>query len=194
MSGVCRAKIVAVPRSRDMTPESPSAIADLAAVELLGDGQVIQIRPLQPDDQAGLVAALSRVSDESMRRRFFALRRSFSDKEVAFFTNVDFVDHVALVAIADPEGRREIAGGSRYIVVRPGTAEFALCIVDSYQGQGIGSALVGRMIAHARHAGLRELVADILPENRAMVRICETAGPRMTSRREHGVLHVTLEL
>ena len=34
----------------------------------------------------------------------------------------------------------------------------------------------------------------ILPENRAMLRICETAGPRMTTRREHGVLHVTLEL
>jgi RimJ/RimL family protein N-acetyltransferase len=177
-----------------MTPEAQQSIVDLAAVDLLGDGRLIEIRPLRPDDQADLLAALSRVSDESMRRRFFALRRSFSDREIAFFTKVDFIDHVALVAIADPQGRREIVGGARYIVIRPGTAEFAMCIVDGYQGQGIGTALISRMIALARRAGLRHLVADILAENRAMLRVCETSGPRMSSHREHAVLHVTLEL
>jgi hypothetical protein len=49
-------------------------------------------------------------------------KRSFTDQEAAFFVNVDFVNHVALVALIDEEGRSVIAGGGRYIVLQPGEA------------------------------------------------------------------------
>ena len=58
---------------------------------------------------------------------------------MAFFLNIDFESHVALVAQIDEDGRPAIAGGGRYIVVRPGQAEIAFVVVDAYQGQGIGS-------------------------------------------------------
>ena len=47
------------------------------------------------------------------------LKRSFTDKEAAFFVKVDFVNHVALVVLIDEEGRSVIAGGRRYIAVQP---------------------------------------------------------------------------
>ena len=48
--------------------------------------------------------------------------------------NVDFVNHVALIAVMNEEGRSVIAGGGRYIVIQPGQAEVAFVVIDEYQG------------------------------------------------------------
>jgi hypothetical protein len=64
------------------------------------------------------------------RFRFFGAKRDFSEKEIEFFVNVDFVNHVALVATVEQGGRRIIVGGGRYVIVQPGTAEVAFAVVD----------------------------------------------------------------
>ena len=107
--------------------------------------------------------------------------------------NVDFVDHVALVAVMDEGGRPVIVGGGRYIVEHPGQAELAFVVVDRYQGQGIGSALMRHLVAIARSAGLRELVAEVLADNVAMLRVFKKSGFHITSRAA-GVVYLTLQL
>ena len=73
--------------------------ASYAAVEVLRDGTRAEIRALRPDDRAAILAAVDHTSERSLYRRFFAARRSFSAREIAFFLNVDFARHVALVAV-----------------------------------------------------------------------------------------------
>src|ERR1700761_8207180 len=133
--------------------------ASYAAREELRDGRLIEIRALRPNDEAGMLAAIDRTNAESLRRRFFASKRGFSEKEKAFFMDVDFVNHVALVATTDERGQPMIVGGGRYIVTEPGTAEVAFVVVDSYQGQGIGAMLTRHLVDIARAAGLENLVA-----------------------------------
>ena len=65
------------------------------------DGRRVEIRALRPADRDDLIAAVGRTSDQSLYRRFFGARRGFREQEIAFFVNVDFVDHVALVAVAE---------------------------------------------------------------------------------------------
>jgi len=77
-----------------------------------------------------------------------------------FFSNIDFVNHVALVVVAEEGGAPHIVGGGRYIVVEPGRAEIAFALIDEYQGQGIGAALMRHLAAIARKAGLKELIAE----------------------------------
>jgi RimJ/RimL family protein N-acetyltransferase len=173
--------------------------AKYSAVELLRDGHRIEIRALRPDDQADLAAAVGRTSAQSLYRRFLGVKRDFSDREIsdreiAFFVNVDFTDHVALVAVVEEEGRRMIIGGGRYIVVRPGTAELAFAVIDEYQGRGIGAALMRHLAALARGAGLKELIAEVLPDNIAMLKIFQKSGFRLKTKREAGVVHVALSL
>ena len=119
---------------------SVSKAADYSVVERLRDGSEIEIRALRPADQQEMLAAVGRTSVESLQRRFFVPKRHFSDKELDFFINVDFKDHVALVAELNENGRRVIVGGGRYIMVQPGQAEMAFTVIDAYQGKGIGSA------------------------------------------------------
>jgi GNAT superfamily N-acetyltransferase len=69
------------------------------------------------------------------------------------------VSHVALVALAEENGRQSIVGDGRYVVSEPGQAEVAFTVVDKYQGRGLGAALLRHLAVIARQGGLRELVA-----------------------------------
>jgi len=169
-----------------------SDIANYSAVETLRNGRRIEIRALRPDDRDELLAAVGRTSTQSLYRRFFAARKSFTEQEVAFFLNVDFMSHVALVAVQEED--HAICGGGRYIVVQPGKAELAFVVVDQYQGQGIGAALFRHLITIARAAGIKEFIAEVLPENAAMLKVFRKSGLGFSTKREAGVVHVTLAL
>src|SRR5262245_3301451 len=112
---------------------------DFSTVSVLRDGRRIEVRAQRPGDTADIVSSVERTSAQSLFRPFFTVKRYFTDREVAFVTNVDFVKQVALVAVAEENGHPVIVGGGRYVVLRPGRAEVAFTVVDAYQGQGIGT-------------------------------------------------------
>ena len=141
-----------------------------------------------------MLAAIEKTSAQSLQRRFFVMKRRFSDKERAFFLDVDFKDHVAIVALADEAGRKVIVGGGRYIVFEPGRAEMAFVVIDTWQARGIGSILMRHLIKIADDTGLDELTAEILPENTAMIKIFEKAGFRPVRRRDPQTLHLVRRL
>jgi GNAT superfamily N-acetyltransferase len=172
----------------------PMDAARYSAIENARDGRKMEIRALKPEDRDGLRAAVDRTSSQSLYRRFFGAKRHFSEKEVAFFVNVDFVDHVALVAVVEEGGHAVIAAGGRYIMQQPGSAEVAFAVTDQYQGQGIGAALLRHLTAIARDAGLKEFTAEVLPENVPMLRVFEKSGLKMNAKRKPGVVHVTLQI
>jgi ribosomal protein S18 acetylase RimI-like enzyme len=124
----------------------------------------------------------------------FAVKGGFTEPEIAFFLNIDFIKHVALVAVLEDHGRPRIVGGGRYIVLQPGRAEVAFVVVDQYQGQGVGSALLRHLATLARGAGIDELIAEVLPDNTSMLKVFEKSGFRLSARRESQVVHVTLHL
>jgi RimJ/RimL family protein N-acetyltransferase len=171
-----------------------SEVAKFSAIETLRDGRRVEIRALRHEDRNGLEEAVSRTSAESLRRRFFSLRRHFSEQEMEFFSDIDFVSHVALVVVAGEGGGPVIVGGGRYVVLEPGRAEVAFALVDEYQGQGIGAALMRHLAAIARDAGLKEFIAEVLPENAAMLKVFKKSGLHQTTKREADIMHVTLQL
>jgi ribosomal protein S18 acetylase RimI-like enzyme len=168
--------------------------ANYLAHERLANGSGIEIRSLRPDDEPDMLAAVGRTSAQSLQRRFFAVKRGFSEKERAFFMNIDFKNHVALVALAEEDGRTVVVGGGRYIVFEPGRAEMAFVVIDDWQGRGIGSILLRHLIKIGSSAGLEELTAEVLPENAAMLKVFGKFGFKPSSRRDPQAIHVTLKL
>ncbi len=166
--------------------------ANYSATETLRDGRTVEIRAQRSQDRDGMHAAIARSSSGSLYRRFLAVRREFSEKETDYLHDIDFVNHVALVAVANDAGQPTIVGAGRYVVVQPGQAEVAFSIIDAYQGQGIGSALMRHLTTLGREAGLREFIAEVLSENIPMLNVFERSGLAMSTRREGAVVHVTL--
>jgi GNAT superfamily N-acetyltransferase len=166
--------------------------ANYSATETLRDARTVEIRAQRSQDREGMQAAIAGTSLGSLYRRFFAVRREFSEKETDYFLDIDFVNHVALVAVAHDAGQPTIVGGGRYVVIQPGQAEVAFAIVDAYQRLGLGSALMRHLATLGREAGLRELIAEVLSENVPMLSVFERSGLAMNTRREGDVVHVTL--
>ena len=169
-------------------------VKNYSVIETLRDGRPIRLRALRPEDRQDFMAAVGRASSQSLYRRFFGVRRQFTEDETSFYLNVNFVDHVALVAVVEEKAHSMIIAGARYIVDQPRQAEVALTVIDAYQGQGVGAALLRHLVAIARDAGIKELIAHVLPDNAAMLRVFERSGLKYTAKRESQSIYVRLEL
>ena len=157
-------------------------------------GSPFEIRALRPEDRRALLAAVDQSSPESLYRRFVSAKHHFSENEITYFTSIDFVSHVALIAVVKDKELATIIGGGRYVVVEPGRAEIAFAVIDPCQGQGVGAALLRHLIILARAAGLHELVAEVLPGNAPMLRLFKRSGLRTSTTRESDIVHVTMRV
>ena len=172
---------------REPGPEA----AKYAAEEVLRDGGSIHIRAIRPDDRQRLLEHFQGLSERSNYYRFFGLKRTMNQAELARFTQLDFVDHVALVAtLGDDRGER-IIGVARYIRCADRTrAEVAFAVLDEHQGRGIGTVLLEHLSHVARAAGIVELQADVLGDNNRMLEVFAKSGFKVRRSAEAGVIHV----
>jgi len=162
----------------------------------LQDGAPIVVRAINPRDGDSLRQQFVHLSAESVRLRFHGLRRSPNESEVMHLTEVDFAEHVALVATLGvrPE---QLIGVGRYICghgPRDHRAEVAFVVLDEYQGKGVGSILLQHLAIIGRAQGLREFQADVLAENSRMLGVFERSGFPITRATELGVVTVLLTI
>ncbi|QFY14770.1 GNAT family N-acetyltransferase [Nonomuraea phyllanthi] len=157
---------------------------------VLADGGTAHVRPIKPADADRLRSFYSRLSDESIYFRFFGPRPRLSDREVERFTNVDYVNRVALIATIGTE----MVAVIRYDRTGPGEAEVAFLVEDAHQGRGVASVLLEHLAATARERGIERFVADVLPANMRMTGLLRQAGYTAQSQFEDGVVRMTLDL
>jgi len=125
-----------------------------------------------------LVAGLERLSEESRYRRFMAPIARFTDAQLRYLTEVDHVDHEALIALAMAEPDQPGIGVARYVRLldRPDTAEAAVTVIDDYHGRGLGTILLALLGTAALSHGVRRFRAYVLEENRPMRQVLESLG------------------
>jgi RimJ/RimL family protein N-acetyltransferase len=157
----------------------------------LGDGTEVAFRPIQPGDVAGLVEFHEGLSFETVYRRFFGVHPHLGANEAEHFCTVDTVDRYALVALVGAT----IVGVARLERLQPATnAEVAFVIADEFQHRGLGRLLAQRLAVMARQRGIRQFVADVLPDNRAMLHLLPDAGFSVKVTRCDGICRVTCPL
>jgi acetate---CoA ligase (ADP-forming) len=166
--------------------------ANYCAEEILRDGGSIHVRAIRADDGQRLLAHFSGLGEQSNYFRFFGFRRSLSEAEVRRLTQLDFVNHVGLVAtLTDASGERFIGVGRYIRGSEPSRAEVALAIVDEHQGRGIGRILLEHLSRIARGGGVTEFEADVLGDNNRMLELFGKTGFKVRRSSKAGVIHVT---
>lgn len=166
------------------------------ALEKLPRGQVVRVRAIRPGDRERLHEEFLRLSKATVRDRFFSLKMDLTPSELTYYTEVDFVMHVALVAEIDTEGEWRPVGVGRFVRDRefPDHSEFAITITDEFQGQGIGRVLLQHLIRCARKLGVRYLEASVLPQNTRMSNLLRRSGLPLQSSMRDGILTYALTL
>ena len=184
----------AAPLSRHDTEEEAEAAAaayerglarhDTGEYVLLSDGSEVLVRPVRPEDKPLFVEGWSQLSDESVYTRFLVARSELTVDELAFFTEIDHVDHEAIGAL-DPVSGQGV-GVARYVREkdRPHVAEAAVTVVDAFQHRGLGGKLLRRLRARAAEHRIRAFSATLLATNEAMLTLFEQLGTVTVTRRE----------
>ncbi len=136
------------------------------------NGVEIVLRPIRPDDKHLLAEGMAHLSERSAYQRFLGYRHDLTEEELRYFTEVDFVDHVAYLA-HPPEAPDLLLAVGRWVRLRddPEVAEIAFVVADDLQRLGLGTALAETLAQAARERGVKRFVATMLPDNLAAHRL-----------------------
>jgi len=162
-----------------------------AEVEL-ADGRRAHLRPVVPDDQAELSAAIARADRDTLRRRFLGGAPPRSPRDLARLVTVDYERRFALAAFDD---RGTGIGIARYEGERTWPAvEVAVAVDPAWQGVGLGRELVIRAVQRAAEQGAQRLTADFYDDNLQVLGLL--AESQLPERRtlEHGVVADEVQL
>ncbi|MEX0601246.1 MAG: GNAT family N-acetyltransferase, partial [Rhodothermales bacterium] len=149
----------------------------------MSDGTPVNIRPIRPEDEPAVARFHKSLSEESVYLRYanmLKLSQRVAHERLSHLCFIDYDREMALVAERigeDGEPSPEIIGIGRLTRIG-GTneSEFALLIGDSWQGRGLGTEMLKRLVEIGRDEGHDRIKADVLRENIGMKRVCEHVG------------------
>jgi RimJ/RimL family protein N-acetyltransferase len=153
----------------------------------------LEIREITPEDKQELAAGYERLSEQSRLRRFLAPKPRLTKSDLRYLTEVDGVNHYAVVALLD----EEIVGVARWVrlVEDAQEAEAAVVVGDPLQGRGIGKILARELADAARARGIRRIRASILSDNPPAHALLRVIAERLTDGGYvHGVHELVAEL
>lgn len=158
-------------------------------------GQPVLLRPTRPEDQTEHVAFLARTDPQAIRTRFIHPVRAFEHPNLANLTQIDYSRQMAFIATPTRANARDAILGIARSVTDPDneSAEFAILVRSDLKGQGLGYALLDKMIRYCRARGTRELWGDVIADNAAMLDLATALGFRIGSP-DQGLVRVTLAL
>jgi acetyltransferase len=156
----------------------------------------LNIRPIRPEDEPLMIGFHEGLSEQSVYLRYFHALNL--DQRVAHerLTRICFIDYdreMVLVAVQREPERRIVGVGRLSKVYGSDAAEFAILVSDDFQGQGLGTEFLRRLVEIGREEGdIGRITAYMLAENIGMRRVSEKMGFSM--KYEDQLIHATLEL
>ncbi len=175
--------------------EKPALTVGVDRVDvILRDGSTLRLRPPAAADSEALVRFFAELSEQSLYLRFHG-HPSVDARLVARDLEPDWVERGALIgAVATADGERVVTLAN-YVRLRDrDVAEVAFAVADDYQGRGIGPRLLEQLATRAATQGISRFVAEVISENRAMLRVFSEAGFGVTRTRSGGVVEVTFPI
>jgi len=171
-----------LPLSAATTDHRTAAAVDV----ILRDGSTLRLRAPAREDADALAAFFTGLSERSFYLRFHGIR-PVDDDLVRHFLDPDWQDRGVLIGELDDR----IVAVAEYMRLRDErAAEAAFAVADELQGRGIGTRLLERLAAIAAEQGIEGFVAEVMPENRAMLGVFEGAGLEVTRELDGGEFEV----
>ena len=162
-------------------------------IAILTDKTVVAVREIRESDKDMLAAGYARLSERSRLRRFLAPKPRLTSSDLRYLTEVDGVNHYAVVALLGPH----IVGVARWVRLHddPAEAEVAVVVGDSLQGKGLGKLLARHLADSARARGIERIRASIMSDIPPALALMRLIAGRLTDSGHHsGVHEVVAEL
>jgi acetyltransferase len=162
------------------------------------DGTELALRPIRPEDEPLMVRFHAGLSEQTVYQRYFqalGLDRRTAHERLTRICFNDYDREIALVAEREGEAGPEIVGVGRLSRLHArNEAEFAILISDGFQGRGLGTELLRRLVEIGREEKMDRIVAEILDGNIGMQRAAIKNGFRLHRTPELGQLDALIDL
>jgi len=179
-----RKSLIAAPRHLVIAPYP----AEYEFHDRLKDGREIMIRPIRPEDEALHYKLFKSLSRQSNYFRFFSFRRNLTHEQAARFTQIDYDREMAIIALLKEEKQERSIGVNRLTYqARSDQHEFAIVVADEFQGTGVGSILMQRLLEIARDRQVKQIIGIVLAENLKMINFCRAFGFRVKSQEGNSI-------
>jgi acyl-CoA hydrolase/ribosomal protein S18 acetylase RimI-like enzyme len=157
------------------------------------DGLTIRFRAIKPSDEDEMRRLFYRFSDQAVYYRYFSPIKTMPHEKMQEYVNVDYRYHMSIVAIVDEAGVEKIIAEARYARSKNESfADTAFIVDESYQGKGIASYLFELLIRIAREEGIAGFKADVLANNKAMLKVYEKSPYPVHTVLSEGVYKLTI--
>jgi acetyltransferase len=154
----------------------------------------VLLRPVKPEDEDLERKALERLSEESLRFRFFKIPHRVTHEMLTRYCNIDYDREMTIIAEYNDNGEKRSVGNSRLLIQPDGeSGEFAVLVADDFHGSGLGLKLMDMIIGIGREKGLKIIYGVALAENTAMIKLAKRLGFTVEKYAEDEV-KFTLEL
>jgi acetate---CoA ligase (ADP-forming) len=162
---------------------------------LLRDGRTLRLRPPRSADIDAVLEFFGGLSQRSFYQRFHGAPQ-IHPRLAEPFVDPDWEDRGSYAGVvAGTDGEEKIVALAGYVRLRdPSTAEVAFAVADELQGLGVGTRLLEQLVRRAHQVGIERFVAEVMPDNSAMVRVFEDAGFDVDRELEGGVLEFRFEI
>ena len=143
----------------------------------LRGGRSLNVRLVEPDDAEALQDYFRALTTGSRYNRFFGAMSELPRDLLAHFVHAGEDDRFSVIATMTIDGHETIVGEARYAFdAATDSFEFGLSVDDRWQGEGIGSALLGNLQCRAAAFGARRVFGDTLRSNAAMMGLARKSG------------------
>jgi acetyltransferase len=152
--------------------------ADIPEADIsLRDGRVVHVRAMRGADEAELLQAFGRMSDDARYMRFMRVIREPNIERLRKVLASFPESGIGLVATVAASDGIDIVGSAIAIIESEARAcEFAINVATPFGGAGLATALMEALIDAARSRGLQVMEGFVLAENQPMLRLAKRLG------------------
>lgn len=166
---------------------------DVHVVHTFRDDLTVRFRAIKPSDVDEMRRLFYRFSDQAVYYRYFTRIKTMPHMKMQAYVNVDYEKTMSVVGTIEESGMERIIAEGRYVRMEDSShADTAFVVDEKYQGTGIASFLFRLLIDIARKRNIRGFRADVLADNKAMLRVFEKAPFPVQAVVNAGVYELTL--
>ena len=157
------------------------------------DGKKVFFRAIKPSDEEAMRRLFYRFSDDTVFYRYFSPIRTMPHSKMQEYVNVDYRRNMSIVGVIEEAGREEIIAEGRYSRHQDNSlADTAFVVDEKFVGRGIASFILEMLVKYSREQGITGFSADVLCDNKAMLKVYEKLPFTLQSKFKSGVYHLTI--
>jgi ribosomal protein S18 acetylase RimI-like enzyme len=168
---------------------------NVACTHTFGDNLRIHFRAIKPSDEDEMRRLFYRFSDQAVYYRYFSSIKAMPHGRMQEYVNVDYRSVMSIVGVIEESGRERIVAEARYARRKDKDRQYAdtaFIVDESYQGRGIATFLYNLLIRVARENGVEGFTADVLADNKSMLKVFEKTVFPVNAVLAYGAYELTI--